>query len=92
MFDWDSTPISLIVLNQRLTTVAERTWEMFTAIISIVKFMLLPSAASSNNCLCGYKKLSMYLFAYRLYICQSEKLKRMRLAISTVHTVGEPLI
>lgn len=92
MFDWDSARIGLIVLNEGLKAGAEWTWEMFTAIISIANFMLLPTAASSNHCLCGYRKISVYPFAYRLYICQREKLKRIRLAISTVHVVGEPFI
>lgn len=92
VFDWDSALIGLIVLNLGLKAVAEWTWEMFTAVISIADFVLLPTAASSNHCLCGYRKISVYLFAYRLYICQSEKLKRIRLAISTVHIAGEPFI
>lgn len=59
VFDWDSAPIVLIMLNQGLTAGAEWTREMFMAIISIASFMLLPTAASSNHCLCGYRKISV---------------------------------
>jgi len=80
------------MLNQGLKAVAEWTWEMFTAVISIAIFLLLPTAAGSNHCFCSYRKISIYLFAYRVYICQSEKLKRIRLAISTMHIAGESFI
>lgn len=67
--------VGLIILNQGLNAVAEWTQEIFTAIISIVDFMLLHTATTSSvHCLCGYRKISVYLFAYRLYICQREKL------------------
>lgn len=92
VFDWDSAPFGLIMLNQSPKAVAEWTWEMFTAVISIANFRLLPTAASSDHCLCSYRKISVDLFAYRLYICQSEKLKRIRLVISTVHIAGESFI